>query len=415
VWVDSANPLNTAANTQAMEAAFRALELVVVVDVALTETAAMAHYVLPAASQYEKWEYTLFNFEFPTNYFHLRAPLFEPLPGTLPEPEIYSRLLRALGDLPAEPELAELRTLAAADRAAFRERFTALLGSRRELAAIAPVVLYETLGRTFSDGSGAAALLWLACHRFAATQADAVRASGIDGEGAALGEALFEKIRTGRSGVAFSTQTYEHVWSLVQHQDRKIHLAVPRLLDWLRSLDPAREGEDADYPFTLIAGQRRAYNANQIFRNPAWRKDDPDGALRIHPDDITALGAADGGWLAVETRTGRLVVRVEAEASLRRGVVALPHGYGQAYPTEEGRVVVGPRLNFLTASNDCDPIAATPHHKNVRVRLVPLDPVRAAQAEADAARAHAVVSTTGLAHYCQETGKLTRERKFMLG
>ena len=387
VWVDSSNPLNTAANTKAVEKAFRALDLVVVVDVALTETAALAHYVLPAAAQYEKWEYTLFNFEFPTNYFHLRAPLFAPLPGTLPEPEIYTRLLRTMGDLPSEAELGNLRTLAAADRPEFMKRFTALLSGHRGLAPIAPVVLYETLGRTFADGSGAAALLWLASHRFAAEQPEAVRAAGIAGEGYALGEALFDKIRTSRSGVAFSTHVYEQVWRLVKHKDRKIHLAVPRLLEWLKALDPAQAGVDPDYPFMLVAGQRRSYNANQIFRTPAWRKNDLDGALRIHSDDIAALGAVDGGWLAVETRTGRIVVRVEADDSLRRGVVALPHGYGQAYPGGEGRIVIGPRLNVLTASEDCDPIAATPHHKNVQVRLVPLDPASAAAAEANAAQA----------------------------
>ncbi len=59
---------------------------------------------------------------------------------------------------------------------------------------------------------------------------------------------------------------------------------------------------------------------------------------------------------------------------------------------ERGRAVVGPRINFLTASDDCDPIATTPRHKNVRVRLVPLDPTSAAKAEADAARALAVAA-----------------------
>src|ERR1700754_4494069 len=73
------------------------LDTVVVVDVALTETARHAHYVLPAASQYEKPEATYFNFEFPDNTFHLRRPVLEPLPGTLPEPEIWARLVRALG------------------------------------------------------------------------------------------------------------------------------------------------------------------------------------------------------------------------------------------------------------------------------------------------------------------------------
>jgi anaerobic selenocysteine-containing dehydrogenase len=393
VWVDSSNPLNTAANTKAVEAAFRALDLVVVVDVALTETAALAHYVLPAASQYEKWEYTLFNFEFPTNYFHLRAPLFDPLPGTLPEPEIYTRLLRAMGALPAKTALAELRSLAATDREEFMQRFVAVLGNHPELAALAPVVLYETLGRTFADGSGAAVLLWLASHRFAAEQPEAVRAAGVEGKGFALGEALFETIRTSRSGVAFSIHTYEQVWSLVKHKDRKIRLAVPRLLEWIRALDPVRDQEDPTFPFTLVAGQRRSYNANQIFRTPAWRKDDPDGALRIHPDDITAVGAVNGGWMAVETRAGRIVARIEADDSLRRGVVALPHGYGQTYPAgAEGQVVAGPRLNILTASEDCDPIAATPHHKNVRVRLTPLDPESTAEAEANSAALRAMLS-----------------------
>ena len=68
-----------------------------VIDVAMTETARLADYVLPAATQFEKPEATFFNFEFPRNTFHLRHPLFEPLPGTLPEAEIWARLVRALG------------------------------------------------------------------------------------------------------------------------------------------------------------------------------------------------------------------------------------------------------------------------------------------------------------------------------
>jgi len=381
VWVDSSNPLNTVANTKAMEEAFRSLDLTVVVDIALTETASLAHYVLPAASQYEKWEYTLFTFEFPTNYIHLRAPLFEPLLGTLPEPEIYTRLLRKMGDLPSDTELAELRALADTNRQEFMQRFTAFLGSRRGLAAIAPAVLYETLGRTFADGSGTASLLWLAAHRFAADQPEAVRATGLEGEGFDLGEKLFEKIRTGYSGTAFSMHTYDQVWNLVKHKDRKIHLAVPQLLDWLKSLSPEHDALDLTYPFMLVAGQRRSYNANQIFRTPRWRKDDPDGALRIHPNDITALNAKDGGWMKVETHTGSLTVRIEADDSLRRGVVALPHGYGQAYPTGEERLVVGPRINQITSSEYCDPIAATPYHKNVPVRLTPLTGSEAERAE----------------------------------
>jgi anaerobic selenocysteine-containing dehydrogenase len=45
--------------------ALGAVVLVVVVDVGLCVSARLADYVLPASSQYEKTEFTLFNFEFP--------------------------------------------------------------------------------------------------------------------------------------------------------------------------------------------------------------------------------------------------------------------------------------------------------------------------------------------------------------
>ncbi len=95
--VESANPVHSLADSERMRAAFRALELSVVIDVAMTETAAQADYVLPASSQFEKAEATFFNLEFPRNGFHLRQPLFEPQPGTLPEAEIHARLRRSAG------------------------------------------------------------------------------------------------------------------------------------------------------------------------------------------------------------------------------------------------------------------------------------------------------------------------------
>jgi hypothetical protein len=46
----------------------------------------------------------------------------------------------------------------------------------------------------------------------------------------------------------------------------------------------------------------------------------------------------------------------------------------------------------LTASDDCDPIAATPHHKNVRVRLTLAGPECSAEAEANATALRAMLS-----------------------
>ena len=111
--VESGNPVHSLADSARWREAMRALDFSVVIDVAMTETAREADYVLPAASQFEKWECTFFNLEFPQNYYHLRRPVFEPLEGTLPEYEIHARLCRALGAYDDET-LAPLHEAAAA-------------------------------------------------------------------------------------------------------------------------------------------------------------------------------------------------------------------------------------------------------------------------------------------------------------
>ena len=136
-----------------------ALELLVVIDVAMTETARLAHYVLPAASQFEKPEATFFNLEFPHNTFHLRHPLFDPAPGTLPEPEIWARLVRELG-LVSDDDLRPLRDAARQGMPAYTEAFFAEIAANPALSKTLPYVLYETLGPALPEGMAGAAAIW---------------------------------------------------------------------------------------------------------------------------------------------------------------------------------------------------------------------------------------------------------------
>ncbi|HWL21350.1 MAG TPA: molybdopterin-dependent oxidoreductase [Bradyrhizobium sp.] len=394
VWIDSSNPANTAANTADVEKALKALDLCVVVDVAMTETARLAHYVLPASSQYEKTEFTLFNLEFPKNFFHVRAAVVPPLDGTLPEPEIYTRLAHALGLLPGDNALAPLREAAFRSRAAFASELRAFMAANPQSPAVGALILYHTLGATLPDGTAAAAPLWQASMACAKRAPEAVRrALGADRNipDDQLGDALFDAVVGGRSGAAITEHAYDEVWSLISHPDRTIRLAIPSLLEWLDRLDPAGAEAPRDYPFVLAAGQRRMFNANQIFRDPAWRRDDPDGALLINAKDLEELGASDGEWIAVQSPAGRVVVRCKIDDSLRQGQLALPHGYGQSYPTRDGeRLSNGPRVNALTDSRNRDPVAGTPYHKHVAVRLEKLTAAEAAASEDRSRRIHAV-------------------------
>ena len=396
LFVDSSNPANTAADTQEAERALRALELLVVVDVAMTETAQLAHYVLPASSQYEKTEFTLFNFEFPTNYFQVRPAILPPLPGTLPEPEIYTRLARALGILPGDNVLAPLRAAAERSLAEFDQAFGTFLKENPSAQPAAALVLYNTLGTILPNGTASAAVLWPAAQVCARRTPEAVRRAldiPADIPDRRLAEKLFDALVRSPTGLAFTKHRYEEVWSLIDTPDRKVQLAIPEMLEWLDKLDVAQTRPHPDFPFVLAAGQRRMFNANQIFRDPAWRRNDPDGALLVHPDDLAELEASDGAWLAVQSKGGRIVVRCQADLSMRRGQLALPHGFGQAFPTADGaRLTNGPRVNLLTTGDNRDPIAGTPYHKNVPVRLEKVTKEEAMEAEETSRRIHARVA-----------------------
>lgn len=372
--VESANPAHSLADSQRMREALSALDTLVVIDVAMSETARLAHYVLPASSQFEKWEATFFNLEFPKNVFQLRAPLFEPLPGTLPEPEIHRRLVRALGAL-TDVDLAPLKEAAAqipsTGRLGFAAAFFGWQAQDPRYAQLAPVALYETLGPQLPDGASAAAILWGAAHLCAMAYPDSLRRAGFDGPGPLAGEQLFEAMLTRRSGVVFTVDEYDESWRRLETRDKKIALHIPELCAELAALeheDPRRS--DTEFPFVLAAGERRTSTANTNLRDPAWRKKDREGALRMSPADAARLGISDGGRARITTRRGTAITVVEITDTLQAGHVTLPNGLGVDYPDEAGQ----PRLhgiapNELTASADRDWLAGTPHHKHVRARI----------------------------------------------
>ncbi len=363
--VESSNPAHSLADSAACREAFESLELLVVVDVAMTETARLAHYVLPAATQFEKCEATFFNLEFPHNAMQLRHPLFAPLPGTLPEPEIWARLVRALGVV-SDEDLRPLHEAAAQGRQAYTAAFLGAVAGNPTLARVLPYVLYETLGPTLPDGLAGAAALWGQAQKTAMTYPDAVRRAGH-----ADGNALFDAILNGRSGITFTVHNYEDDFALIGHSDHKIALEIPEMLSEIRALvtGPDRLTSD-ELPIVLSVGERRAYTANDIFRDPSWRKRDTDGALRVSVEDAQELGLRDGGRARITTAAGSAEATVEITETMLPGHAALPNGFGLDYIGEDGRTVVpGVAPNALTSTKWRDRYAGTPWHKHVPARI----------------------------------------------
>jgi formate dehydrogenase len=374
LFIESANPVHSLPQSEKFRRAMRRCDVSVVIDVAMTETALEADYVLPAASQYEKVETTFFNFGFPDNRICLRPPLLAPLGDSLPEAEIHSRLVESLGlfdDTVVEP----LRDAAGQGADVFAAAFSRATAANPSLGAVGAAVLYRTLGTTLPPGMEAAAALWFSAQQLAAKYPEQVRAAGHHGEGPALGTALFDAMVHSPDGVVFTRHQHGDAWDLLRTPDQKIHLAIDELLEELRRLpEHTEQHTNAEFPFVLSAGERRAFTANTIMRDPSWRKKDPEGALRLSPGDAEALGVTSGSRVRITTPGGTAVAVAEVTDTMMDGHIALPNGLGLAYSPAGGEPeLTGVAPNELTLTDWCDPIARTPWHKHVPARLEPVD------------------------------------------
>lgn len=357
--VEGANPAHSLAESPRMREALSSLDTLVVIDVAMTETARLADIVLPATTQFEKVEATFFNFEFPQNTFHLRQPIL-PAPalseGPLPEAEIHARIVEGLGMHEGVP-LAELRAAAAEGLPTYAGLFAKHVAFHPKRAAYAATILYRTLGPALPEGLDSAAVVLGLALQFALKEPRALAAAGIPGSGPAAGVALFAKLLASPSGLVFAVGEWDDVRGRIGTASGKVELALDDLLDEAVRLAEGPAPAAEDFPFVLSAGERRSFTANTIIRDGAWRKKDPAGALRMSPDDAERLALSDGARVRVRTRRGATEAVLEISETMRAGHISLPNGMGledeAAAPNE------------LTETGARDPYVGTPWHKHV--------------------------------------------------
>ena len=369
MWIECSNPVHSLADSQRMRQALRALELSVVVDVAMTETAREADYVLPASSQFEKCDATFFNLEFPRNGFHLRHPLFAPAPGTLSEAEIHARFIEALGEL-GDRDYAPLRRAAKLGRWPFALAFAWASARNPRIARYASVVLYRTLGPTLPEGLAPAASLWGVAQMYVRSSPRAAARAGFGGSPITAGNRLFDAILASRSGLVFAVSDYADSWDAVRLPDHRINLYLAELVPELERIDREPLARDPEYPLVLSAGERRGETTNTLVRDAAWHRKGIFGALRLSPLDAEALGCRTGDVLKLSTRRGSAAVIAEVTPNMQPGHVSLPNGQGLDYRRADGTLVrAGVAPNELTDVSARDFLAGTPWHKHVPAKL----------------------------------------------
>jgi assimilatory nitrate reductase catalytic subunit len=95
--------------------------------------------------------------------------------------------------------------------------------------------------------------------------------------------------------------------------------------------EPA-ETPDAEYPYRLTTGRTRAHyqSGTQTRRTKALVDAEPEPMVEVHPDLAARLGVAEGGDLHLRTRRGEARMRVRVTSSLRPDTVFAPFHWSGA-------------------------------------------------------------------------------------
>jgi anaerobic selenocysteine-containing dehydrogenase len=131
-------------------------------------------------------------------------------------------------------------------------------------------------------------------------------------------------------------------------------LAPPSLVEQLISVSNAQLREQASpKSLSLIPRrQRRHLNAQFLFLGS------PVDVL-LNPIDAASAGVADGQQVIVRSGRGEILGTAHVDATIRAGVVSVPHGHEQA------------NVNLLTSTRQVDPLTGMAQYSGVRVTVHP--------------------------------------------
>ncbi len=118
------------------------------------------------------------------------------------------------------------------------------------------------------------------------------------------------------------------------------------------------EKADAAHPFKLATSPARNYLNSSFNEMPSSRAREGKPRVKMHPDDLAALGLADGQRVRMGNQRGEIQIAVEAFAGVRRGVVI-----AESIPPND-QFEGGEGLNTLTSATRIAPFGGAAFHDN---------------------------------------------------
>lgn len=134
----------------------------------------------------------------------------------------------------------------------------------------------------------------------------------------------------------------------------------------------------ADDEFRLVV--RRMHQINSSLHTPAVHRGRPYNPAFMHPQDLERLGLADGEEVEITSARASVRAIVAADPSLRPGLVSMAHCFGGPPEADDQvRLVGSPANRLLSVDRVYEPYSGQPLMSNVPVRIRPSSYLTAGQ------------------------------------
>ena len=182
----------------------------------------------------------------------------------------------------------------------------------------------------------------------------------------------FDKIKQYESGSLIDMPEQKIAPARPDRAQNKFELLPEDVGQELRDFTANTALPTEQFPLQLSVRPSR-HVMNTTYRHLAHvRKSMPENPLWINPEDITELGFSSGERVTLQSAYGSIHVQLKADASMRKGVVAIAHGWGgRAGLKDDAEQEVGVSVNDLIPGNErYEKINAMPWFSALPVRVL---------------------------------------------
>ena len=322
--VVAGNPVITFPNTAKVEAALRRLELLVCIDLYLSDTATFGHYALPAATLYEK------------GGLHFLTSTFEPFPFVEWKPKV----VEPRGE--ARSEWRIFKDLSREARVPFL--------NDPILDRVSKAV--DFFGADFNED-------WL--YRFLLLAK----------------KMSLRRLRQTPGGLKIADIQWGRFLELgLKTADRRIHLAPPEFVAALPEALSSPITVSEEYPFLLISGARRLASYNSWTHNiPVLMEKMKGNWATLSRGDAERLDIRSGDRVRLTSAVGSVEIGAVVSPDIREGVIAVHQFWGHNYESgmRTSRRYPGINVNFLHDDRVRDRFCGMPVYNGTPCRVEVID------------------------------------------